>query len=1012
MTESVHDRYSVIGAMHDSRDNYDDEETYHNNSSRHDRTASSGSSYSGTYGTSFVSDGSEALDNDEFFVDDDSLSLESQPMVVDHLVDSACACLDHPVSIYQRICLGRETSLLRQSKGKPRSTFNHRATVIPASNASLSAANRRNLRLQGGSVYKNAERNEVVSIMEDAKKDEIKIMRIQPKEDFEFKEIDSSERRISNNLKSKIVGQEPVNDNYDKRRISGLSKSKNVGQEPMSDRFEKRRKDAVSEPKNVGQGQANDSLAKRKKSSLSNSKNLGKEPAAVDAKIIVHVDSTDLAAKHDDHPENVREKEVVEKKNEDDETAALVDLDVASMVERAIEKHAKEGEQREIKTQFSNISKERELKLDPPTESSIAETLEGQVAESYPANVSDFKELTSESEEGGLLLQEDASDIGVSPSLPFVDENEITELEMLRGKSVSPSPDREISNLSDGLMAPPDPIEEMPRTFSNENEEKVGDDKSISNSIEIIDVLSMDDQDSWIPVSRNDTEHVTNKSSDDFSRSINNTRAPNSVHTSSMDELWIEEEAKFNKKLRSTGEITLGSKGLTIVQSVDELWNEERKKKQKSSGDIFDDPKAREAFLDRRQGRLRDAVTISRNQLHSIPRHKKILNEQKDNVGREESIESRKRDSLLRSKSLGRSPPSPEIRTDIQQSRSKSRDRSLTSKPIPFQQGVHEPLNISSLSSRMKDLVAIRSIEEGQRMRSTKRAPDMQRANSNQKSNIHAPIDIHSYIGESLSRGPYDELQSRGPHRRASDRRIRSSTRLRSKSRGRDPTGTTDLTSVQDPGNNYRLSDERDDQESPSPSNLIESRPTNDNTILATEKLRKLEKKIERQLRQVKRETKVHDDLDSQTVHSKEIRRIERKLSNKLKTFQSDDPDAQIVSSREIRRLEKQLAQRLSGDSEKRASKLRRIKRRGTSSARALVSSSSKIKDERRLSQVSSTETELDGSPELVTAPSLSSKSPSQKSQDIRPDRAKYESLHGLRSRYVRRGYSRVPETD
>lgn len=101
-----------------------------------------------------------------------------------------------------------------------------------------------------------------------------------------------------------------------------------------------------------------------------------------------------------------------------------------------------------------------------------------------------------------------------------------------------------------------------------------------------------------------------------------------------------------------------------------------------------------------------------------------------------------------------------------------------------------------------------------------------------------------------------------------------------------------------------------------------------DNEISAAKELRKLEKRIEQQLRQAKRETNERDVWDSETVQSKEIKRIEKKVAKKLHVATSDNPDSENVSSREIRRLEKQLARKLGGESEKRASKLRRIKRK------------------------------------------------------------------------------------
>jgi len=320
-------------------------------------------------------------------------------------------------------------------------------------------------------------------------------------------------------------------------------------------------------------------------------------------------------------------------------------------------------------------------------------------------------------------------------------------------------------------------------------------------------------------------------------------------------------------------------------------------------------------------------------------------------------------------------------------------------------------------------------------MRSSKRDPIKYNADLTQKSSRDHPIDVHSYVVESSSRGPYDERSSQSRTRRTPERRIKSSSRQRSKSLY--PRGTG-LTNIEGSENNQHTNDERDDQESLHTINHSESRPINsqpaveknwsdyDTAVSATKELRKLEKKIERQLRQVKRETKTHEDVDSQTVQSIEIRRMEKKLSKKLKSVTSDDLDSQTVSSREIRRLEKQLSQKLSGENENRASKLKRIKRKGVSSPRALESSSGNFKDQRQIQHVSSPQpeqTDLEASPEFVTSPSPSSKNFLQRSQENRHEGSKSENSRSLRSRYVRRsttsrvgrgqrGYSKVPETD
>eukprot|EP00536_Pseudo-nitzschia_multiseries_P001559 jgi/Psemu1/3521/gm1.3521_g len=1033
-SDSERDRYSVIRpvAVSRSRDLDDDEET-HNYSSHHHRSSiassehrrssvASESSYSGTYGTSFVSEGSEISedidDNDDFSADDDYLSLESQHMVVDRWVDSACGCLDRPVSVYQNICTRRETSLLRQSKGNTRTKFNTRTAALPTPSLTNSAIKRRSLRLQVRSILKNsADSNNAEPMKEETKKSEIQLMQIQPKEDCEGKEVADTSNEVHG-----VTFSTPMN----------LSQDETVFDKPN--------------------------------------------------------------ANQETPPEtSEQEKDTDQQKSE----GAILEepelLDVASMVERAIEKSAKESEEREVKTKSSIHSRDRSVKLDPPTESNVVATREGQDADYYPASPNHQKLEAS-------ISQNDAEKVSTVedqdlPSPP-ISENVANEDEMRSSDNVSSDPEKERTHLSVDEMVPKSQSEDKPLTYSNQIEQKAAIDRSLSNSMEIIEVLSMDDQDSWIPGARNDAKQLTSRSGDDLSRSINHSHVPiptvdkpltysqeieredkpltysheieqkaaddrslsnnmeiievlsmddqdswipgarndveqftsrsgddlsrsinhSHVPIPTVDKLRVEEEANTKKEVNSNVVGTIQSKELFSVESAADLWNEEKMKLEKSTDDIFDDPKEREAFLDRRQGRLRDTPKTSRNAMHSLPGQKRIQHELKENASKEDPEESRGQNGLPRPKIIGRNPPSPEFRTEMMQSGSGSwsRDQSLARKPSPYQQEEIESLTSSALQSRMKDLVAIRSIEEAQLMRtlSTRRASGNHRADSG--SSIHAPIDVHSYTGELASRGPYDELQSRGLHRHTSNRRGRSSTPSRLRSRSRDPTGKTHLTNSDGLRKNHRFHDSRDDQESLPIIIPVENRPIHDSTLSATEKLRKLEHKIERQLRQVRRETNAKQELDPQTAHLKEIRRIERKLASKLKAFGSDEPGEQTVSSRDIRKLEKQLAQKMSTsiENENRGSKLKRIKRKGTSSTRHMVSSSGKLREERhQSSSTSSHEPELVGSPELATSPH-SSKSYSHKSQDHRSERTKYETLQNLRSRYGRRGYSRVPETD
>lgn len=935
--DSTNDRYSVINGNHQSKDG---DESNHNSAAsfRHLSVASGSSFGSRTYGTSYVSDQSETVGRDESFDDDefgdlDNLSLDSHPMVIDSFVDSACTCLDYPVMLYQKAWLGTETSLLRESKSRSRPTMFHNSTT--STNLSISGAKRRSLRLKNNIISENGETNDEKSSAEDETKNEIKIMRIQPNEDFEFKDIEGSEGKRCNSQTTR------------------------------------------------------------------------------EKEFLVPADA--LESDDENCPEDSREKKEIieEKKTNNEEEQSVSNASTKSMLERAIQKVTKEVEERDITARLSETFKDVDLKVDPPSDAEIMASREGHPPDSYPENHPSLElstsdrpsESASKKDEKSMGFREDPSGRGQRSQSPIVTEETTTE-QASRGSNNSPR--------------------------TQEREIMSNDEKSLSDSVEIIDVISIDDEDSWTPGSRSDIEHSLSQIRDSRHQDSRNSPRlndrggnhdqqddrPLSADTSNVDELWIEEEAKLSMKTSLSRATSTASKGLAAAQSAEDLWNEEQVKLQTTSDVIFDDPNAREAFLGRRQGRLRDAVIDARNTTRSPSHRQKVQKALKD-MDREDSLSSELGENNVRSKSLGRSRPSPEILSVIEQSRSESRSRAqiLPRKPVLSQQSSRDPLNAAPYSRR-KDLVAVRSIDEGQRIRSSKR--DVTKYNPVSRNNL--PVDYHRRAGESTSRGPFDE-HSNPSHRQSNiDVLIKTSSRQRSKSR--DPVGRKGPINVELPSMKYLLNDERDDQESlPSIRPVEGRRPTAapveknwsgyNTAISATEELRKLEKKIERQLRRA--------DLDSQMDQSKEVRRMEKKLSKKLRSIKSDDLDAQRMSPREIRRLEKHLTKTMSSESENRASKLKRIKLKGVTSTRVPVISSSMSKEERHhLQQEPSSHSgrnDLQRTQSYGLPRSPSNKSLSQESQDIRPDGSRVENSKSLRSRYARRGigrrsYSRVPDTD
>jgi len=1002
--DSMQDRYSVVHTIRVG----DNDASQNTSVSMHNLSTNTGfSSDSGTCGTSFATEGSDVLEPDEFFGDDeyedlDTLSLGSHPMV-DGWVDSACSWMDHPMSLIQSIGFGKETSLLRQSKGRTRSTISN--AISSVANMKISTVERRNRRLHRKGIHTNhGETIDIESTMgrlalENAKKKEIKIMRIQPKENFECRRIES--------------------ETSEKEGPPSSPKTNEVGKELET-----------TDAKKKG----------------NNTSTITRDPTAMNS--ILPDES------REGEGEEVTHDRINEELEEIDDSIA----DTKITEERAMENSCTQDE--DDQPNISNTSKN--IKIDPPIESKIVSIVDDQPIESFSSNVlrgSESSESVSITERP--FQKEDKEDV---QSLSNRDDHSIVNRDMVeessvmdRDNSVKQGNESGITDLTHINTNSPSTNDDISRQFPDDNGQKIDDEKVLPSDIEIIDVLSMDDQDSWIPGSRDDQEHSIgekekkkykgrrNKSKNVDHTSLYSVQNSTSNHKldkalasnddrslAAVDDPWIEEGEKLNKTIAYNGKTYSRPESLSKAETTEVVRNEEKSKLQATPDDIFDDPKTREAFLGHRRGRLRDTGMDSNNKiLRSQSRRKKLRDVLRAERGDSDGSRGSKR--LSRSRSLGiRNPPSPEDGALIKQSRSKSREGRLVSKPIPSQKGPGHRNASSNPPSRVKDLVVVRSIAEGQRIRSSKRESIKYGTGSHQND----PISINKYVGEVSIRGSYDRDSSRSRHRRISDRRAKPS---RQRSKSRDPTNA-DLAKTKESKNNILTNDERDDHESvtirPSESRPVNSELVNnnrsdyDNAISATKELRKLEKKIEQQLRQAKLETKHEDAWDSQTVPSKEIRRMEKKLAKKLKAVTSDNLDSQTVSSKEIRKLERQLAQKLSGENENRTSRLKRIKRKVSKSTvvelkKAKPSSSAVSKAQYELHQVSSRQTERDvrvdeASPEFLTSTSPGKILPPP-NQDNRNEKKKSENLKGVRSSlYLRRGTNnlgnrisrRIPEND
>jgi hypothetical protein len=679
----------------------------------------------------------------------------------------------------------------------------------------------------------------------------------------------------------------------------------------------------------------------------------------------------EAASMNDNSPEESDEK-IEQKKTSEEEAQNTSNPDAKSKLVGA--NVVEEVEERDTNAHITE-TEDADLKIDPPSDEEIAATREGQPADSYPAN-QPSQEPPASDKHSGSAAKNDEKSIAVAKDPSGRDQRYAspTLMKSMSTQEASPKSNEEAPSL-EGEIA--------------DN----NDEKSLSNSVEIVDVLSIDDQDSWIPGS-------TSKVGDSRPQDIQNSSQPNVHSTTSIllsrsktqdqkderpvtatssivNELWIEEEAKLKNKTSLSRTASFTSKGLAPAQSAEDLWNEERMKLQ------ITESKVREVLMGQRRSRLQDAMVDARRSQDRI----------------QKALEGRERDYFSTSKSLGRNRPSPELYSAIQ--------RSLSSKRTPLQRGNGESLNVAPLPSRENDLVAVRSIEEGQRIRSSNRDAIVYNSTSHPKQSGNTNIDVHRQIGKSSSRSPYDE------HSKLSHRQPKATARR--SSRSKDLIGRKGL--VEDPLRMFQLNDNRDDQESLPSVHHVESRPVvsppigknrsgYENAYLASKELRKLEKKIEKQLRKA--------DLDSKMDQSKERRKMEKKLSNKLKSIKADHKDAQAMTSREIKRLERHLEQTLSIENENRSSKLMKIKRKELSSVRPRAPS----RDGQEFVQVHSSysgQTDL----EQLLGYGSTDRSPGRplpkERKHNRPDGSRIEKSRGLRSRFLRlgrRSYASVPETD
>lgn len=910
-TEGGDDRYAVDQAVSATEESALDTSA----------VSSDNSSYVST-GTSFESDDS-AIDPDDLFDDDELdelMDLESNP-IMGGWVDSACGWLDKPMCF---MSFGKETSLLRQSKGRTKSALQQMRmndTLSTVANMKMSAAERRNLRLHRKGLSTVDETDDVLSTNSSQF---ISPQRIQP---------------LKNEVERKV---KKTKKNYSEENKQSVSQAPSKNTDVME-----------------------------KAGKLKQSETPAPVTLATDEK-----SQSELASKESQKERSLRMEKTFSRDPEGSHHSRLLHLDDSSDVELA--KPQEELEDAELSQTLENAL------MDSPDPAKTTHQPNGDEA----MNIPELELPESDSIHSGSEKSPDASSAGISAEKEE-SKNSSTRSERSAVKSVRKNKIMEVVQRSRSVPRTKDitDLTHMDSTPAPEDEQKFENKiEATPKPIEIIDVLSMDDNDSWTPGSASiDPEpSVSNRQfeyhgmekprarskSRDPSPSLSRRNASRHARdpspsqtgrkarsgTFNADDLWNEEEAKLSKKQIPKDISKHRATSLSSSQTVEDVWSQEEQKLQDTES-IFDDPKAREAFLGHRRGRLQD--TGSEHRSSSLSRRRRLVQALK---GGEEENEADQSKRSTRSRSVDtRKAPAPEDETHSRNSRSKSRESRRPARIVPADQQdeVLDRRSAQARINRITDLVAIRTIEDGQRLR------------SHRNSNIEEPIDVHEYMERSVSRG---RIGRRSP--------LRRSLSLR-RSKSREVVDLAHLDDYKSRRSVSRTRDARDDHESrpesrskPGASKSPKSAsdwPDYETVASATKELRKLEKQIEKQLRQAKRDSK----------SSKE------------------EWDSQTVSSKEIKMLEKQLAQKLKRDNEKRATKLKRIKRKVPKATNASLAMDEPLKS------ISPSKRIPDGACDDDAALTSASKSFSQKVDDFR-ERSKFDQLRSLRSaRYLRSSSSR-----
>ena len=457
-----------------------------------------------------------------------------------------------------------------------------------------------------------------------------------------------------------------------------------------------------------------------------------------------------------------------------------------------------------------------------------------------------------------------------------------------------------------------------------------------NKEIEVIDVFEFDDQDSWFPGEENRVVSPKLRPITYGLPGLPRDPSPTkSTHASRLVRDPTPSRAVFPRE-----------KVDEIAREVISSWEKEeeklnakppkpktQKKNKSARSEIFDNLQAREEFAGLRRGLLGDTRSRSRsksdNEQDPTPEDSSTASGTREVRSKSDDFVShttlQKTESESQDSKHHDIPPSQSQEKTIDVTNLEHRQQAIESR-MP---SVEELVENESRLTKKKDLIAVRSIDEGQRMRTPQKNRDSKRKNDTYHAHTYRERESAEKIQygiipskRSETRQPIDMQNERS--RVSVVREMRDSdieqTRSRgllirngSHDRGSRPMTRPDIVDVTDISEEYGLRKPKEGNST----HRSKSRDDRDGT-----------RHSRHSKHHAAREDPVGYTPSDDDDYEDKSRRREKRSSRRDRDHDMDTWDERSVfSSKELKKLEKQLAQKLLQD-EKRATKLKRLRKK------------------------------------------------------------------------------------